>query len=524
MKKILLLMLLCGGSHAWSQATDSVLTAHNFLDTNNIKTRVNALGDMWWDPVSGVSYCEYPAGSGKHVATAGALWISAYDPGGALHVAAQTYRQSGLDYWTGPTHLGGDSLAGAKWGRVWKITKSEIHEFLSQSTHTLENTPASILEWPAKNNPYAKGAGGVSLMVIGEYAPFVDADGDGSYNPLMGDYPAMKGDQMLWNIFTDAMPVHGESGGEPLAVTVYQSSYAYSTPGVLSNIIFYEYDVLNRSNKSYDSFRLSFMADLDLGYGFDDYVGFDSARRMGIIYNGSDTDAVYGVSTIPAVALAILQAPGDSAGVRLPVSFTMYNNDASTDGNPQTPEEFNHYMRGRNRSGAWQHYDSLYQIDWSVPGGAGYACTFGIPPADTRFLISTHDTTFAAGSIHKYVFALIVSADAGGCPETDFTGIADAADSAIIIHWQPTGTGIAHQEKKEGITLYPNPAGGAIHFTTGRTVQQVSAVNTLGQSVALPFRQENEKIVASVSELPTGVYTLSVKGSDFRMNAVFVKQ
>ncbi len=56
------------------------------------------------------------------------------------------------------------------------------------------NTPIPILEWPANGNPFAKGAGGVALVVNHDLAPFVDVNGDGKYNPLLGDYPAMKGD------------------------------------------------------------------------------------------------------------------------------------------------------------------------------------------------------------------------------------------------------------------------------------------------------------------------------------------
>ena len=156
MKKIFLLAAVGTGSLVSAQSPLITYNAHAVLDTNQIETRVNALGDMWWDPSAETFHCEYPAGSNKQLATAGALWMSTYDPDGVLHVAAQTYRQTGMDYGAGPAHLTWSEEEMNKWGKVWKITRSDIQTFLSHTTHTLANTPPAILEWPAKDNPYAK--------------------------------------------------------------------------------------------------------------------------------------------------------------------------------------------------------------------------------------------------------------------------------------------------------------------------------------------------------------------------------
>ena len=56
---------------------------------------------MWWDLVGNAEY-EVPKGSGKNSLFAGAIWIGGKDAAGNLKVAAQTYRQSGSDFWPGP--------------------------------------------------------------------------------------------------------------------------------------------------------------------------------------------------------------------------------------------------------------------------------------------------------------------------------------------------------------------------------------------------------------------------------------
>ena len=75
-------------------------TSQTDLDINNIRTTIMAGGDMWWD-LNNAKY-EIPKNSNKHSMFAGALWIAGVSDGGQLKVAAQTYRQTGDDFWTGP--------------------------------------------------------------------------------------------------------------------------------------------------------------------------------------------------------------------------------------------------------------------------------------------------------------------------------------------------------------------------------------------------------------------------------------
>ena len=54
------------------------------------------------------------------------------DDQGDLHIAAQSYRQSGDDYWPGPLDtLSGlaDSVSNSIYDNVWKIDKSTIDTF-----------------------------------------------------------------------------------------------------------------------------------------------------------------------------------------------------------------------------------------------------------------------------------------------------------------------------------------------------------------------------------------------------------
>src|SRR5437660_1331362 len=99
MKKIILFAMISGSICADAQAP---FPTADVIDINNISARLLVHGDMFWDPGVGSAACEFPKGSGKNINFTSALWMSGYDAAGQLHVAAQTYRQDGNDYWPGP--------------------------------------------------------------------------------------------------------------------------------------------------------------------------------------------------------------------------------------------------------------------------------------------------------------------------------------------------------------------------------------------------------------------------------------
>src|SRR6187455_159021 len=85
---------------AISQSQCNIPIAQADLDINNVRTTILVGGDMWWD-LSNPKY-EVPVGTGKNSLYAGCLWIGGVDAGGQIKVAAQTYRQTGIDFWAGP--------------------------------------------------------------------------------------------------------------------------------------------------------------------------------------------------------------------------------------------------------------------------------------------------------------------------------------------------------------------------------------------------------------------------------------
>ena len=97
------------------------------LDFNNIRAKILGGGDMWWDLASNPRY-EIPKGSRKHSLFASSVWVGGIDAGGQLKVAAQTYRQTGNDFWPGPLDKNAEVTKQIceKYDNHWKITKKEL--------------------------------------------------------------------------------------------------------------------------------------------------------------------------------------------------------------------------------------------------------------------------------------------------------------------------------------------------------------------------------------------------------------
>jgi hypothetical protein len=161
------------------------------INVNNINASVLVHGDMWWNPTLENAHCYFPAGSPASISFVSTLWMSGNDAAGGLHVAAQTYRQNGNDYWPGPLDAG-DTLTyhtSHDWAKIWKINRTDIQYFQGVSVHDITNTPPAILSWPAKGNANAAGNAGAMLTITNNMAPFVDINHNGIYEPLLGDYP-----------------------------------------------------------------------------------------------------------------------------------------------------------------------------------------------------------------------------------------------------------------------------------------------------------------------------------------------
>jgi len=344
-----------GGIENRSSAAGCLPAAsYTILDLNNVRTRINTGGDMWWD-LSGDPLYEIPKGSRKHSMFSASLWIGGLDVNGQLKLAALRYRQVGNDYWPGPLTTDGTASVDAEtcieYDRHFTILRSDVDEFIAWFQNPSEypeyKIPRSIIDYPAHGNAAKNQARYL--------APFFDLDGDGEYNYENGDYPyydignvlcpsslplgadrqptmgsdpnygppsekggllvdqVLKGDQTLWWVFNDKGNVHTETGGSPIGLEIRAQAFAFTTNDEINNMTFYSYEIVNRSTYRLTETYFSQWVDSDVGDPQDDFVGCDVVRGLGYSYNGEAVDGSgafnhYGDQP-PAIGVDFFQGP-----------------------------------------------------------------------------------------------------------------------------------------------------------------------------------------------------------------------
>ncbi|MBK9799811.1 MAG: hypothetical protein IPP56_08815 [Bacteroidetes bacterium] len=129
-----------------------LLPASAVLDINNVHATINSDGALFDKHIQlgNVVYIsepgfEVPAGSGKNSVFASGLWIGGMDPGGSLHTACQTYKQTGNDFVAGPKV---NMAVTANMNKVWKISQSVIDNFVANFSTVGFTIPQEILDWP----------------------------------------------------------------------------------------------------------------------------------------------------------------------------------------------------------------------------------------------------------------------------------------------------------------------------------------------------------------------------------------
>lgn len=441
-------------------------SASSQLDINNVVALLHNGGDMWWDLVGNPRY-EVPKGSNRHSMFASSLWIGGLDEAGQLRIAAQTYRQSGNDYWPGPLTggpLGGDASTERetceKYDQMFKITKAEIDAFRAayairdQVPFNLSDFP-NVRDWPAvgnANSDLGQDDDGITLEAFRPdgsvlyAAPFVNVDDDPfTYDPTRGDYPAIDGDQAVWWIINDKGDVHTETGGEPIGVEIHILAFAFTTANAVNDMTFYRQTVINRASQPLNQTYLGQWVDVDVGFAFNDWVGCDTTRGLGYGFNATADDEGangYGLNP-PACGVDFFQGPladpgdgvdNDKDGIVdepnetiIMSKFVYYNNDFSLTGNPEVAQHYYGYLtgfwkdgtpivdnfanggpgNGYGPSGAGVSTSYMFSGDACVNSGWTEANADNPTNQDRRFLQSAGPFTLQPGAVNEIVTGVV---------------------------------------------------------------------------------------------------------------------
>jgi hypothetical protein len=570
------LLLLFLPAAAIAQSQPPVNTTPKFLDKNQVKAAIYTENTKFWDPyVSQARSYEVPAGSGRHLHYGNALWIGGYDAGNALHMSAQTYRQSGTDFWPGPldtTNIATYSPHNTSvYNNLWKVDCDEINGFVNAFnqgavTANTYTVPSDILSYPAKG--------------IGKFqrnmAPFFDVNNDGQYTPAVsGDYPLIRGHQQVLSIYNDQLFTHTETQGMPMGLEIHERSYAFSDPALPDSMqavnytTFYHYTIFNRSGNNYYNVYICDWSDADLGYYLDDYIGTDTINQFAYCYNSTNFDPTmmgtngYG-NKPPVVSYPIMRTDCSNDGIdnnnnmQIDEPSERFMLDRSTYylsnigsippamTNPVTAQQFYNYMSGSWRNGSQFTLGGnafggttparhVYTGDPSIISGWTEQSA-GNQAGDRKILSSSGPFTFPAGGRIEWGFAVVFSQDTTQAVNTisqfnnrvrrDVRNVMYYHDTHLNPQCAPPVTvGLAKVKFLFEARVYPNPATDRLDIQFLLPLAQAEAIiyDVNGREVMYSHVISSNTASLDVSGLPAGVYCLSVNCGEQILTKKFVK-
>lgn len=486
------------------------------IDANNISAPVEADGFLFHNNVTDVSF-EVPKFSGKYCIYASNLWMGGLDQNGVLHVAAQTYKQNGTDYWPAPLSSNGSTLPPSTWNKVWHIDRNTIDNHISNYNTQGYQMPQDIIDWP----------GSVYNGVNQIFAPFADVNNNGIYDPSYGDYPNVPGDETLYLMYNDKYAAHTESGGIPIEAEVYSSVYAYNNTGSvnLDNTIFVRHRIRNRSQiNTYNNFYVGIWNDFEIGNYQNDLIGTDINRNMVYAYNAGNFDSIYG-SNPPAIGMKILNHSLHNSMFYDNTGSSFYGN------NPTSPNHYYNYLRSfwkdetplNYGSEGYQTIDGTTLYCFSGNTNPDFSQSWEMTtPKDYRIIGTAGPFTIAPNGFITIDVAYIY---ARGISNVSTQELGIAAD-VVQNFYTATINSVADEIKTNDIKVYPNPAQDDIVIICSKPIKNgttLAIYDIAGKLILEDYAQMENNFKMNITALKAGVYFIKVKSDEVSLIQKFIK-
>ena len=527
---------------------DNLTRNNKYIDINNVRANMQNRGVM--NSKENISYnayllnpgYEFPKGTNSRIYLQNTLWLGGLDNNSNLHLAAQTYQQNGNDFWPGPINISTgttDTATAIAYDKIWKINRFDVEEFKWAFTQgTVQNgnyiVPQDIIDWPANGNS----------VLNQNLAPFFDVNNDGLYAPLQdGDYPIIKGDQMLYWIFNDKLSNHEESGGLTLGVEVHASVYAFqcdSLPDslqVVNNTVFYNFDVINRSNTNYNNFIISSFQNPSLQIYSDNALASLPSCNLSYSYSKSQNSIVDSLYNGLKVGTVILNGPLAAQGDGLDnnnngqmdetdekclLNYSMnFKNDQSVTGNPQTTNHFYQFMQSRWKdntplTSGITGYGGTTPVKYAYDGQPWDTTTWNCnQAADWRIVQSAGPVTFLAGDTITFEYAFINHKDLTlpwNLQSTfddfykDVQTIRNLYNQENIPSCISLDLGVKQNKPASNITLFPNPAQLNFELQSKNEIIEQVAIYDINGALINQYQINNQHAQIDIQLLSAGIY------------------
>jgi hypothetical protein len=483
------------------------------IDANNINAPIEADGFLFHNNNTNASF-EVPKNSGKYCIYASNLWMGGLDQNGVLHLAAQTYKQNGTDFWPAPLTTDGNTLPPSTWNKIWHVDRSAVDNHIANYNSQGYQMPQDLIDWPGSTY------NGINQI----FAPFVDFNNNGIYDPSYGDYPNVLGDEALYLMYNDKSAAHTESGAIPIDAEIYSTVYAYNSLGstILDKTVFVRHRIRNRSQiNTYNNFYVGIWNDFDIGYYADDLIGTDINRNMVYGYNASNIDSIYG-NNPPAVGMKILNHSIHNS--------MFYDNSGSNSygNNPTNPNHYYSYLKSFWKDGTALNFgDDGYQ---TALGNTNF-CFSGntnpnfsqnwemTTPKDYRIIGSAGPFTIAPNGYITIDVAYIYAKGNNGNSVSELGIAADVVQN----FYSATINTIDENVETNDLKIFPNPAQDFIIISCKKLLKSTTVVAVYDITGKLILEEKallQNNLKLTLSTLSPGIFFVQVKSDE----AVFIQK
>jgi hypothetical protein len=268
--------------------------------------------------------------------------------------------------------------------KVWSVTAADIGAHLVDLADNgqIDNPIPSIFGWPGRGNPhFLEYSGGIIPLLLGEMAPFFDSDGDGIYDPAVGDYPVLQLDdcqnpiipsQMHWCMYR--IDWSGKLDVTPLEVQVCLFSLGCEEDDhPLNKTLFIQHVLLEKyesPSAGHDNLLVGWHFAPLFGLNSNQYIGTFPQRNTAFVYSADNDDWDFGENP-PSFAFDLLSWPKalDAHPEPLKGIRHFFGNGVGTPPPPPTfPPATIHELKN-NMQGLWLNGEPM------TVGGIGYGGT-----------------------------------------------------------------------------------------------------------------------------------------------------
>jgi hypothetical protein len=492
---------------------NSVSLSSQKMDVNNVSTWFRNNGSYNRDPVTGNAGFEWPKATNKFARYASGLMI------GAKYQSDTLVVYSSYNYEYLPGYTDNNCISQGKDDPLYRIYK------LDYGVNNQDRT-----QWP-----------NALLGNSDQGAPVYFDVQSNSWKPQ--DY----GNQTMFYAYTDSYP-ESHNFTQPIKVDIKQINYAFTQSGVLQDVVFSHYKIINRCGRTLNDVYISFWTDDDIGSNAtSDKVGCDSLLRLGYTYKGISSDPQY--PTPPCVGFLLLKGADYFTGHNSDTvkyceggntkikprykdrgmeSFIRYANGDPVYGDFNNYRELYRNMSGLGKNGQVIMHPNGYPTKLSFSGdpvnGTGWVDPNG---GDRRFMLTTGPVNMSPGDTQVIVMAQIITVGLNNLNSiTKFKQYAAQVRNFYNNCFSGFAIGINNlTETAKSFSLrqnYPNPFNPVtnIEFSIPSSQNVILQVyNALGEEAALLVNNRLSGGVYSVdwdaSAFPSGVYFYSLRAGDF---------